>query len=116
MFLQPITLSLLAAGPVIDLSGQAQSQGLQFSTGNSFGDFISRILQIVMTVGVLAVFIFLVWGALDWITAGGEKGKIDAARNKITGSIIGLIILACTVAIFMLLQNFLGVHVFSVTG
>lgn len=33
------------------------------------------------------------WGAIEWITAGGDSGKVGKARDKITQAIIGLVIL-----------------------
>jgi lipopolysaccharide/colanic/teichoic acid biosynthesis glycosyltransferase len=35
----------------------------------------------------------LIWGAIKWITSGGDKGKVDAARNTIVAAVIGLIVL-----------------------
>jgi hypothetical protein len=107
----PLTLPSSTPGPMLDLLGQAQQQGLAYSQANGFGVFLSRIFRILMVVGLLSVLIFFLWGAFDWISAGGEKGKIDSARNKITGAIIGLIVLAATVALFALMQKFLGVQI-----
>src|SRR6185369_8028909 len=102
----------------IDLIKEAQDQKLQFAdlyspTSNApFGKFASQILQGVMIVAVLAVFILIIWGAFEWITAGGEKSKVETASGKITGAIIGILVLSASVAIFSLLQTYLGIKVF----
>lgn len=72
-----------------------------------FGALIGQILSIVLTLAAIIVFIMLIWGGLEWITAGGDKGKIEKARNRITQSIIGMFVLAAVVAIFMMLQTLL---------
>ncbi len=93
----------------IDFTNNPQTASVQ-GPFSSAGGFIQIVLQGMIVLGALGVLIFLVWGAFDWITGGGEKGKVDSARNKITGAIIGLIVLASVVAIFNLLGGFLGIN------
>lgn len=76
-----------------------------------FGEMISNVLNIVLVIGVIAVLIYLIWGGLEWITSGGDKGKTESARNKITAAVIGLIILISAWAIFEFIQRLLGVKV-----
>jgi hypothetical protein len=73
-----------------------------------FGKLLNFLLQIVMVIAVLLVFLYLILGGIEWITSGGEKSKTEAARNKITSAVIGLIILAASYAILTLLLKFLG--------
>ena len=70
--------------------------------------FITGILQSVLVLAALLTLAELVIGGINYINSGGEKGKLEAARQKITNSIIGLIVLASTVAIFNVLQRVLG--------
>ena len=73
-----------------------------------FGALINFVLRIVLIIAVLLVFLYLILGGIEYITSGGEKGKTEAARNKITAAIIGLIILAASYAILTLLLSVLG--------
>ena len=73
-----------------------------------FGSFINGILSFVMVIAALLVFLYLIWGGIEWITSGGDKGKTESARNKITSAIIGLIVVAASYAILTLALNFLG--------
>jgi hypothetical protein len=50
----------------------------------------------------------MVLGGIFWITAGGDKGKIEEARERITGAVIGLAIVASSWAVFLLLNHFFG--------
>ena len=79
--------------------------------GEGFGKLIAKILTISITIGALMVLLYLIWGGIEWITSGGDKGKTESARNKITQSIIGLVVLASVLALFMLIQGFLGLEV-----
>ncbi len=115
-------LSLLAQ-TTIDLYQEAADQGLA-GTGavdatnpeTGFGTFISGIVSAVMVIAALLVLLYLIWGGIEWITAGGDSGKLGKARDKIIQSIIGIIVLAATFAIFMVVQSLLGIEVISIPG
>lgn len=74
----------------------------------SFGSVFNFALQVIIVVAVLLVFGSLIIGGIQWITSGGEKTKTEAARNRIISSIVGLIIVASSYAIFLLILHFLG--------
>lgn len=99
---------------IFDIAGEAQSQGAP-GTANlgaadgGFGTWVSSLMRVVMLAGVLVAFVFLILGAIEWITSGGDKGKVESARGKITNAVIGLIVLAAVTAILTLVQDFLGV-------
>jgi hypothetical protein len=71
---------------------------------------VSTILRAVMLIAGLLVFAYLIWGGIEWITSGGDKGKTENARNKITAAVIGLVILAASYAIFQIVLSLLGVQ------
>jgi hypothetical protein len=85
-------------------------------SGTGFGEWISNLLGGIMAVAAILTFLYLLWGAVEWITSGGDKSKVESARNKITQAILGLIVLAATTALFILLQNFLGICVLDIGG
>lgn len=81
-----------------------------------FANLIGSVLSIVITIGVLMLLLYLVWGAFSWITSGGDKGKVEEARNRMTTAVIGIIVLSSSVAIFMLVQQILGICVLDFWG
>jgi hypothetical protein len=78
-----------------------------------FGKMFSSILNVVMLLAAILVFAYLIFGGIQWITSGGDKGKAEEARNKITAAIIGLIVVAASYAIINLIVNFLGFGSFN---
>lgn len=80
-----------------------------------FAILFGRLLGVVLIIGAILVFLYLIWGGLMWITSGGDKGKVEIARNRITHAVIGLIVLAATIAIYLVVANFLGLDVFTFT-
>jgi hypothetical protein len=55
-------------------------------------------------------------GAFEWITSGGDKGKAEKARDKMTQAVIGLVILISAVAILMFIQQLLGICIINFGG
>ncbi len=74
----------------------------------SMGDLLNALLSAVMLIGALLVFAQLILAGFYWITSGGERGKIEAARQRLVSAVIGLIILSSSFAILNLGLNFLG--------
>lgn len=79
------------------------------ASGGKFIGYVVYLWRAAIILGSLAVIGYFVLGAFSWITAGGEKSKIEDAQKKITNSIIGLVLL---VSSFVLL-NFLSKLLFA---
>jgi hypothetical protein len=73
------------------------------------GSFVSKGFSAIILVAGLATFGYLIMGGITWITAGGDKGKLEEARSKITNGIIGLAIVASAWAVYLLLDYFFGI-------
>lgn len=80
-----------------------------------FAISIATLWQTIILVGGLAFLLYFLLGGLEWITAGGEKGKIDEARNKITQGLIGLAILAASYVIIKFLETAIGMDLLNIT-
>ncbi|RJR15714.1 hypothetical protein C4579_01395, partial [Candidatus Microgenomates bacterium] len=87
--------------------------GGQAAGGTAIGSLFGAILPMFIIVGALATFIFLILGALQWITSGGDKQGLENARNRITNAVVGLIILAAVWAIMIVISAFLGLGTFG---
>lgn len=81
-----------------------------------FNALISNLLEVLMAIAAIMVFGYLIWGAYDWITSAGDKSKIESAQKKMTQAVIGILVLSSTLAIFMLLQNFLGLNILKLNN
>jgi hypothetical protein len=74
----------------------------------NFSNFVNSILNAVMLIAALLVLYNLITGSLQWITSGGNSGKIEQARNKMFAAVVGIIIVSASYAILILVLNFLG--------
>jgi hypothetical protein len=106
-------MTLYAA--TVDFASTATADNLAGS-GQSFGEWTGRIFNAVFVFALLLLLIYLIWGAISWLSASGDSSKVQAARDKMTQAVVGVIVLAATFAIFMLIQTFLGVEIFTIDG
>lgn len=74
-----------------DIVGLSAGEGLAF--------YIAQLWKTVVIVGGLAVMLFMIWGGIQWLTSGGDKGKLEEAHHKITNSLIGLGVLVASFAV-----------------
>ena len=89
-------------GPFANVSGGAE--GLTNITR-----LVSAIIGFMTICGFIwFIFQFLI-GGFNWITSGGDKAKLTSSRDRITNSLIGLIILVISWAILSLAGQFFGV-------
>lgn len=93
----------LAQSPTPDIKISPPPQGYA-----DLGKFITNFLQLVFIVGVLIVLVMLIWGGFEWITSGGDKDHVAAARNRIINALVGLAVLAIAFALFKIAGQFLG--------
>ena len=73
------------------------------------GKLISTGISVVIIVSGILVFVFLVWGGIEWLTSGGDKGKVENARNRIVSALVGLAIIAASWALVRIIAYFFGV-------
>ena len=87
-----------------------EGTGIEIPQGfaDDIGTLINGILSFVMVIAALLVFSQLILGGLYWITSGGDKGKIESAKQRLFAAVVGLIVLASSFAILTIALNFLG--------
>ena len=86
------------------------NKGGQGSGGISL--FLSNAVTLIYEIAALAVVLYLVWGALEWLISGGEKEKVANAQKRITNALIGFVLLAITFAILNVFGIFTGFTTF----
>src|SRR3989344_2152535 len=67
--------------------------------GTSLGKLISNVVGALFIAGFLLSFVYLLLGGFTWITSGGDKTKLETARNRITNAIVGIIVVGSAYAL-----------------
>jgi hypothetical protein len=99
------------------LGGFANLIGGQLDNpGKTTATIISNIIGFLTIVAGLWFLIQFMLGAVTWISAGGDKGKVKEAKDKITQSVIGLAIVVAAYAIAGLVSNILGLNFLDIGG
>jgi hypothetical protein len=75
--------------------------------------FISNVIGVLTVLGGLFFVFFFVQGAFSWITAGGDSGQIEKARNKMIQGVLGLIVLVASYAIIGLIGAIVGLNLLN---
>jgi len=104
----------LTAGPGGETKVDITSQLGGFFGFTCITNFVFRIVDISIILAGLILFVFLVWGGIEWLTSGGDKGKIEAARAKLTNALIGVAIIAASYAVWQLALVFFGIDVSTI--
>ncbi len=122
-------LGITAAGPVFaaappsvtsaigsGLQSAAQGAGYvapgsESSQGNDLPRIVGSIIGILLQVTGVLLIIYLVYAGFLWMTAGGDKAKVEKATTTIRDAIIGLIVIALAYAIASYVVTQLGVAV-----
>jgi len=71
---------------------------------NLFGTAWSVLFVLAI---ILCLFI-VIWGGFNWITSGGDKQKLNQARQKIIFAVIGLVVVFLAVFVARSVVQFLG--------
>lgn len=74
---------------------------------------LPNFITLALIVGIV-LFVFIMFiGAIQWITSGGDKTGIEAARGKISNAVVGIVLLLATFAIISMVELFFGVNILS---
>lgn len=95
--------------PTADLSPTSGAAG----GGTPITNLFSTILGFFTIVGGLLFLLYFVMGALTWLSSGGEKGKIEKARDQLVNSALGLVIMIISQAIVGIVGGVLGLDILN---
>ncbi len=92
-----------------DINGSSNSINVNSVPTGGPGE-LSAIISVAVNIAVIgAIFVclfMLISGGFDWITSQGDKQKVAKARDKLSMSIIGLILVLASFMIINILYAF----------
>lgn len=69
---------------------------------------VQFLFNLFIALGIILALIFLLYGAIKWITSGGDKAALENARSRIIMAIVGLLIVVLSWVIVNLVIKILG--------
>lgn len=78
--------------------------------GDGFAGVFGFIINIVLVIAALVALTYLLWGAFDFISSGGNAENVGKARDKIVRALLGIFILIGVISLwFFISRNVLGI-------
>ena len=84
------------------------------SGSSTLANLIAVLWKTAIILGGLSFLLFFIWGGIEWITAGGDKQKLESAKNKLTQGLIGLAILAGSLVIVKFASQAIGLDILNI--
>ena len=81
--------------------------------GQAFAKYIAIFWQFLVIAGGLAVLLYLIWGALDWIFAGNNADRMTRAKTKLFDGIFGLVLLVLSYLIIKIISTVTGLNILN---
>ncbi len=75
---------------------------------SALGSIISSLVGVFLILAFVSTFLYMMLGGFDWVTSGGDKTKLQSARDKITNALVGLVVVGASWAVMMIVSNFMG--------
>jgi hypothetical protein len=81
--------------------------------GGPITQFISNFLGFITGLAGIMFLIYLIFAGLSWVSSGGDKGKVEAARNQMTQAALGLVVVIAAYAIAGVVGKVLGLDILN---
>lgn len=93
--------------------GQINSPaGIPQGGTNSVQNIVQFAIASIFVVAIILCLLFLIYGGIKWITSGGDKAGVEAARKVLTYAVIGLVIVFSSFFILNLITGIFGIKYF----
>jgi hypothetical protein len=87
--------------------------GLENLSGSAapgrFNLFISGAIGLMTAIAMIWFIFNFIIGAIGIISAGGDKGKVESARNKITTGLAGIVVVIASIFIIQAFGSLIGI-------
>ena len=106
VLLMPVLVFAVLPTPVPPIGGSGV-------TLSEIEDRITQVARFLIIIGVILAVVFIVWGGITYMFAGGDEAKAGAAKTRIWNGVIGA---AVVLAVGVILQTLSGLITRSFFG
>ncbi len=104
---------IAAQGGITNPALPGQDDPAEAASGGLFVYYFVYFWNTIITVGALATLGYFVWAAMEWVTSGGDKGKLESARGRMVNAFIGMIILGSSYILVAGISFLLGMDLLA---
>ena len=70
-----------------------------------FATLLVTGVRLFLIVAAISALIYMLWGAYQWITSGGDKDALSNAQARIRQAVIGLVLVIVALSVFILVTS-----------
>jgi len=85
--------------------GALEGLALPFRPATDLLSLVGKVVGIILLVAGIIAFLYLLYGGIQYMTAGGDAEKATAARTTILNAVIGIIIIVISYSIVIYLRT-----------
>jgi hypothetical protein len=71
----------------------------------SMSVFLSFLIKFFFVLAGLLALFYMLWGAISWVTSGGDPDAVGKARDKIVAAAVGVILIVATLSLIAALEQ-----------
>ncbi len=71
----------------------------------TLADILTFAIRAFFAIAGIAALFYMLMGAFGWVTSGGDKDNITAARERIQAAVIGMILIVAVLAVIWTLEQ-----------
>ncbi len=80
------------------------------NTLSEFEDIFANVLRAAIPLAGIVAFIILLLAGVNLIMAGSDPKRAEAARNMATYAVIGIVVLALSFLLLVIIARFIGIN------
>lgn len=88
----------------------------QAKAPDAFAKFFAGIVGLLLVVASIWAFVHMLIAGIEWLSSGGDKGKVETAQKHITSAFVGLLIVFSVWAVYLVILQFLGLSPIGTSG
>jgi len=88
-------------------------EGAEVDPGKNIELIISNVFGFFTIMGAIFFIVYFLMAAMEWITSGGDSGKLTNARNKMMQGVLGLVILVAAYGILGIIGSLIGIELLN---
>ena len=92
------------------------SYGTSAPTADALPGIVGSIISTLLSLVGILLLLYMIYAGFLWMTAGGDKAKVEKATTTIRNTIIGLLIIAAAYTITDYVLTKIGTAVTGTTG
>ena len=74
---------------------------------------VSNLIGFVTILGGLFFVIYMLVAGFEWLQAGGDSGKVEKAKSRMTNAAIGLLVMILSIAIVGIIGGVFGLDILN---